>query len=248
MEVDRLWLAFERILGGELMIAAILLAAAMSGVCQAGDGAGDTFEAPKEWKALGKSIWFDAAERRLIIRARVCMRDGYLEHLLCKERTKEHEAVLSTDAAPRLIHAGLILAVGEPGHPVRYQPATELPAGPAVSIGVEYEEGGKTKTVDARMWVKDEKTGKTLAENWVFGGSTLFKDQDTGQMVYAADGGDLFTVTNFPSAILDVPFASTNDDSGRLFMANTKLIPPMNTYVTLVLKAASPALREGLKK
>jgi hypothetical protein len=201
----------------------------------------DTFKAPASWRALGPSIWFDAAGRRLIVRARVCLRDGYLEHLLCRERTKEHEAILATPAPPRMIHAGLILAVGDPGRTVQYTPSFRLPEGPKVKIDLEWEENGKTQTADAKSWVMDEKTKKALEVEWVFAGSTLFKDPETGEMIYSADAGDLITVANFPSAILDVPFRSTNNDAERLFVANTRVIPKLDTYVSLVFRAVDGA-------
>src|SRR5947209_20093416 len=75
----------------------------------------DGFKPDPAWKPLGKSVWFDAKQRKLIVRARVALREGALEHLLCLEQTKEHQSVLATDAVPRLIHSGLILAAGEPG-------------------------------------------------------------------------------------------------------------------------------------
>ncbi|HEX8199403.1 MAG TPA: hypothetical protein VF590_02870, partial [Isosphaeraceae bacterium] len=69
----------------------------------------DAFRADPSWKPLGPSLWFDPTGRRLILRARVVLREGYLEHLLCLRDTKEHEAILATPAPPRLIHAGLLL-------------------------------------------------------------------------------------------------------------------------------------------
>ena len=38
-----------------------------------------------------------------------CFGTGYLEHLMCSKGTKEHEAILATDAVPNEIHAGLLL-------------------------------------------------------------------------------------------------------------------------------------------
>ena len=52
----------------------------------------------------GRSLWFDPKQRRLYLRARVVLRDGYLEHLMCLKGTKEHEAILATDAVPIEIH------------------------------------------------------------------------------------------------------------------------------------------------
>ena len=58
------------------------------------------------------------------------LREGPLEHLLCLKGTKEHEAILATDAQPRQIHAGLLLTGAEPGHPVRFLPKFEPPPAP----------------------------------------------------------------------------------------------------------------------
>ena len=86
------------------------------------------------WKSLGDSLWFDPARRELVILAQVVLRDGPLEHLLCLRGTKEHEAILTTSAEARAIHAGLLLTKAEPGHPVRFEPKFESPTGSAIKI------------------------------------------------------------------------------------------------------------------
>src|SRR5919107_197318 len=111
----------------------------------------DTFQADPSWKPLGPSLWFDPARRRLILRAQVVLRDGFLEHLLCLRHTKEHEAILATDASPRLIHAGLLLTGAEPGHPVRFLPKFEPPTGSPIAIDLEWTEGATTRRIDARQ-------------------------------------------------------------------------------------------------
>lgn len=202
----------------------------------------DAFEPDPAWKPLGKAIWFDARNRQLMIRARVVLREGYLEHLLCLEQTKEHESILATEAPPRLIHAGLLLTGADVGRPVKFLPKFEPPAGTPIHIDVLWKsQDGKTNRADARTWIKDEKNGKTLAVDWVFAGSQQFVDEQTNRDIYAADGGDLITVANFMSAILDVPFASTTNDAERSFVANTTLIPTRNTFVTLVLRPEKTA-------
>jgi hypothetical protein len=201
--------------------------------------AADPFRADPSWKPLGPSLWFDPPRRRLILRARVVLRDGFLEHLLCLSRTKEHEAILATDAPPRLIHAGLLLTGATTGHPVRFQPRFEPPTGSAITIVLEWTEADRPRRANAREWITDEARGTTLARDWVFAGSDLFRDPDSGRMIYSADGGDLITVANFPSAILDLPFASSADDQARSFVANTPRIPPLGTSVTMILRPAS---------
>ena len=92
-------------------------------------------------------------------------------------------------------------------------------------------------------WVKDDKTGKPLAEHWVFAGSDLFMDPITKKTIYAADEGDLITVANFGSSILDLPFASSASDAERSFSANTEQVPPLGTEVFMVLGPAERSPR-----
>jgi hypothetical protein len=187
------------------------------------------------WKGLGRNLWFDPKAKRVILRARVVLREGYLEHLMCSKGTKEHEAILATDAVPHQIHAGLLLTGAEPGHPVRFVPKFEPPAGTAIAIELEWRQGGRSYKADARSWVKDEKAKAPLAIDWVFGGSEVYEDPATKKPVYAADEGDLITVANFGNAILDLPIASSANDSERVYVTNTAKIPPIGTEVFVTL-------------
>lgn len=222
------------------MIATLLLAALVAAADEPPPA--DTFKPDPAWKPLGRSLWFDPKEKRLVLRARVALREGYLEHLLCLEQTKEHESILATNATPRLIHAGLLLTGAEVGKTVVFQPEFKPPTGTPIRIRLEWEDAqGKPRQADAREWVKDAQSGKPLERDWVFAGSQLVQEDDPPRTLYAADGGDLITVANFNSAILDVPFASSADDISRTFMANTDRIPPRNTRVTLYLQPAPGA-------
>ncbi len=196
----------------------------------------DSFQPEPGWKALGRDTWFDPKEKRLVLRARVALQDGALEHLLCRKGTKEHESILATEAPARAIHAGLLLAGATPGHPVRFEPKFEPPAGSAVAIELEWDQGGKPRKADAREWVKDQATGKPLARDWVFAGSELFEDPRTKAMIYGADDGDLVTVANFPASILDLPFRSSASDADRTYLADPARVPPQGTPVTLFLR------------
>jgi hypothetical protein len=199
----------------------------------------DTFKPDPEWKKLGKDtkdIWFDPKAKRLVIRARVALQDGSLEHFLCKKNSKEHESVLATEAPPKMIQAGLILTGAQPGHPVRFEPKFEPPTGTPIAIEVEWEQDGKLKKVDAREWVKDLGTGKPLAKDWVFAGSNIFTDPRNGNKIFAADDGDLITVANFPASILDLPYRSSANDADRGYNANPERVPPRGTLVTMYLQ------------
>src|SRR5262249_1194854 len=89
------------------LVLALMLAIPAAEPAQA-TGSGASLQPDPAWKSPDNGLWFDAKGRRLIIRARVALREGPLEHLLCLKGTKEHEAILATDAAPYQIHAGLL--------------------------------------------------------------------------------------------------------------------------------------------
>lgn len=205
------------------------------------------FKPEPGWKPLARNLWLDAdaSPRRLILRSRVVFREGPLEHLLCSRGTKEHEAVLATDAPPTQIHAGLLLTGVEPGGPVRFKPDYKPPHGPQIAVTLHWKDGDKTREADARSWIRDDKTGKALDVDWVFAGSILYEDPATKKTAYAAEDGDLVTVANFASSILDLPVVSSADDADRSFVAFTDRIPPVGTEVQIVL---APRPREPAAK
>ena len=198
----------------------------------------DAFRPDPAWKPIGPGLWFDPAARRLILRARVALREGPLEHLLCLRHTKEHESILATEADPRQIHAGLLLTGAEPGHPVRFRPEFQPPTGTPIAIDLEWEQEAQARRANAKQWVKEERGGKPLDRDWVFAGSELIVDPQTKATYYAAQDGDLITVANFPNAIIDLPFASSANDVDRVYVANTPAIPPRGTFVTMSFRPA----------
>jgi hypothetical protein len=217
-----------------LALGLLLVAQGAAAGADGGAPKADSMQPDPAWRPLGRSLWFDPKSKRLHLRARVVLREGYLEHLMCSKGTKEHEAILATDAVPQKIHAGLLLTGAEPGHPVRFVPKFEPPAGSPIAIELSWKHDGKIERSDARQWIKDEKNG-VLSRDWVFAGSQIYEDPVTKKRLYAADEGDLVTVANFGSAILDLPIASSANDAERVFATNTAKIPPLGTEVFVSL-------------
>ena len=75
-----------------------------------------------------------------------------------------------------------------------------------------------------------------MTHGWVFAGSGFWTDPQTGQKHYQAEGGDFICVSNFPSAMLDLPIESTQANQGLLFEAFSKRIPPLGTRVRVILR------------
>jgi hypothetical protein len=173
----------------------------------------------------------------------VVCRAGFIEHLLSGP-WKAHESIVIADVDARFIHFGLIAAGAQPGRPVQfvndqgdeeYRPAE----GAKIRVLVQYVDPEKQQliTVPAQKWVRDAKTKKELAYDWVFAGSKFYTDH-TGKPQYAANEGRYVCVSNFTSALLDLPIRSLDADpqSGLDFEANSDAIPPRETKVTVILE------------
>ena len=106
-----------------------------------------------------------------------------------------------------------------------------------MAIAVKWQEDGTTKEVPAQQMILDSLTGKASTYDWVFGGSQIWSSPDDPEYrEYFADAGDMICVSNFTTAMLDLPVESSAANAGLRFFANTRNIPPLGTPVLLVLK------------
>lgn len=186
-----------------------------------------------------EEVWIDAARKQVVIGARVVLADGPIEVFACPERTKEHEAIVATRCSAQLVHAAL-LAIGlEPGRPVSFDPNYTPAEGPAVTITMRWKDDkGQQQEARAQDWIRNAQTGKPLATEWVFAGSSFYRDPADGREYYQGDGGDLICVSNFPTATLDLPIESSQSNEALLFEVFPGRVPPRGTEVELVLAAA----------
>ncbi len=195
-------------------------------------------EKPDDLKQLGPNpVWIDRNRKQVVVVGAVCARECPLELFACLRASKEHESIVAVPTKASFIHAALLAVGAEPGSPVQFQP-TYVPAkGTEIEITVAWKDAkGNRRTARAQEWVRDAKTKKAMEHPWVFAGSRLWKHPHTGQMLYQADrDGDLICVSNFPSAMLDLPIESTSSDAELVFECFTERIPPRGTPVTLIL-------------
>jgi len=182
------------------------------------------------------AVWVDAKRKTVIVDGKICLREGQLEMFACPKGTKEHESIIALNCLPEEVHAGLLACGAKPGTPVKFDPEYKPATGEIVDIFVLWKEpDGTSKQVRAQEMVKHVKTGKAMEYDWIFAGSGFFKDEQTGRLHYQANGGDFICVSNFPSATLDLPVASTDANGGLLFHAYTENIPAKGTDVRVVL-------------
>lgn len=197
--------------------------------------------APPERKRveLGKNVFFEkeGEARRVILAAKVVLREGQLEGLLTRKGTKEHEYILAVEADARIIHAALLAAGAKPGKPVQFEPKYAPASGSPIKITLRYKKDKETVTVPAQEWVRNAKVKKTLDQHWVFAGSREVPDfDDKTKTIYLANQGDLVCVCNMDTAMLDLPVASPKALDDRVYDANTEKIPPVGTDVEMILE------------
>lgn len=187
-------------------------------------------------------IWIDPREKTVLVDGQVCLREGMLEMFACTRNTKEHEAIVSANTKAYLVHAALLSLGAEPGHPVQFQPSYRPAAGTEIEVLVRWRDAqGKEQTARAQDWVRDIHTKTTMEHPFVFGGSSFWTDPDNGKKYYQAEGGDFVCVSNFGTAMLDLPVKSSQANDALEFEAFSEKIPPLGTPVRLVFK---PKLKE----
>lgn len=185
-----------------------------------------------------RPIWVDAERRAVILIGRVCQRQCSLELFACVRNSKEHESVLSIAVPPSLVHAGLLAVGAEPGRPVQFYPEYVPAQGPEVDIRLIWkDEQGNVHQSPAQEWVRNVQTGRALEFPWIFTGSQMLKEEEGSdkEYYYADATGELICVSNFPSAVLDLPIRSSDSNEALMFEAFTERIPPLGTEVTLIL-------------
>ncbi len=182
-------------------------------------------------------VWVDKKNRSVVMQGEVCQREVPLELFACTRNSKEHESVVVIDTKAYVVHAGLLAVGAEPGAPVRFSPEFAPARGTEIDVTVAYkDEQGEIRRARAQDWICHIDTEKPMEYPWVFAGSQMLTDEQTGRQYYQADGeGDLICVSNFPSAVLDIPARSSTDSSALLFKANPEKVPARGTPVTIIL-------------
>ena len=197
----------------------------------------------KNWQRWfpDESCWFDLKRKAVIVDGQVCQRTALLEMFACPTDTKDHESIVSVDCHAATIHAYLLVVGAQPGNPVQYQPEYQPADGTEVSVFVQWvDENGTAQECPAQQWIRHVETGQAMEHDWVFAGSEFWKDEDD-QEHYLAEGGDLICVSNFPTATLDVPVASSQDNASLQYEPFSERIPKRGTKVRLILQPKSAA-------
>jgi hypothetical protein len=187
-------------------------------------------------------VWIHRDEQAVIVDGYICQRNAPLEMFACPVGSKEHESVVAVFAKSRFVHASLLAVGGVPGKPVAFEPKFVPASGTTIRVyALWHDEKGQTQATLAQHWIRQTGTKKPMVWDWVFAGSKVYKDPETGKETYMGDGGELLSVANFMTSTMDVAVKSDAANAGLVFEAFTDKIPKRFTPVRLVLVLSDQA-------
>ena len=212
-------------------------------------------ELGKDWTKItkpksGEKVWINAKTKQVAVTGTICLTRGYLEMFACITGTKEHESVVAVDSKAQTLHFALTAMGAKHGSPARWSRSGEYsPAkGQTIEVVVEWMKDGKPVRLRAQDLIRDLKTKKPMAHEFVFGGSSTWTDPETKRSYYRADSGEVICVSNFPVAMMDIPIESPQSNEELSFEALTENIPQRRTPIRVYLipkKDAKKAASSG---
>ncbi len=183
-------------------------------------------------------ITVDVKNHQVSMDAKVCLRRGFLEYLVCKKQTFEHESIFSTTVKGSHLHAALLLIGSEPSAFVGEEWSVLIKEKKAtcLALSVEYEvAGAPVRKRISEMLVHRERKDGIVPDHWMFTGSTFY--QDEGKALYVADSSGAvvglspisWPVVQFGDT-LGVPYQGENQGTEARWDA----IPETGTTVRIV--------------
>jgi hypothetical protein len=237
-------------------------------IAQASFGEPDQKKAPQykvtetEIQLPGVTISRVTSEIRLD--AVACLESGILEYVVCKPNTFEHEAIFTTTAKPELVHAALLL-IGVEANPQRpglaelwFEKALKQESS-RVSVEVEWKEKGKLKRVPLASLLRkreevepgidpEEKKNLKVEEAWVFAGSFIHQNPETGEREYAGNqSGILVGIWPNPSTVIQYGISEGNPYEGKNLGMEIRedRVPKIGTKVKLVFSRFTQAAEKS---
>lgn len=177
------------------------------------------------------------------LRGRVVGRTvDWLELLACRPGTREYESVVTLDAEAAHLQLALILLGLEPGEPARAERTDGgveffAPHGPAVELFFVLDDQ-PDGLIPAHTWIVDQETGQVMPGNtWLFVGSRTV-DHAGKRWFLAEENGTLISLVNFGDELIGRGTDQSADGGNVLWTANTDVIPPEGTRLTLRIRPA----------
>ncbi|MGJ8644478.1 MAG: YdjY domain-containing protein [Luteolibacter sp.] len=187
-------------------------------------------------------VIIDKRTREIRFPAVINLREGLLEFLVVHTNGKLHESLFASDVSPTDLNVAFKLLryeaskelyriPKEPGVLTGdfYQEPEKIRAASRISITVEYEKDGKTKSVPVNEWIRHETTASAMPPTpWIYGGGDFYQNQFVPEQT-----GDIVAIFITNGALINYPGEDNfNDD---VWTTLTERVPEDGTKVTLVI-------------
>ena len=183
-------------------------------------------------------ITVDVKNHLVSMEAKVCLRRGILEYLVCRTQTFEHESIFSTTVKGSHLHAALLM-VGSESRAFAGEEWADLVKehkSTCLAVTVEYEvDGALVRKRMSEMVVNREKKDGIVPDHWLFAGSAFYVVEE--KTYYAADSsGAVLGLTPMGAPVvqfgdtLGIPYQGENQGTE----ARGEAIPETGTTVRIV--------------
>lgn len=214
---------------------------------------------PQALLQLGPDIKVDRQNSQVFIRSQIASRIGFLEQLVCKAGTREHESLLAVEVAPKMIHAALLAAGFTPGTPgswsemppdaagnpvAKFQP----PTGSKIELFVRWQGDGRTNECAICEWVRGVPANassntpvKFPCDRFVFAGSHVRpnpKSLGPGEHYVADYTGSVVGLVTFGDEVIafEEVIPDRIDVAPAMWESWTDRIPVEGTPVELIVR------------
>lgn len=183
--------------------------------------------------------------KTVLLEAEICLREGWLEQVVCSPGTREHESIMVTSVEASALHAALLAAGQTPGRPGAWRwegdrVHLDPPAGSSLEVMVSEDRLDWVPLLD---WITNSE-GRSPKGHWVFGGSTFRKPNSVpvGTSLYEADlSGSIIGLVTFGDETLGFSAVIPDevDAAPEEWRARTRSIPEIGTTVHVRVRPLS---------
>jgi hypothetical protein len=186
------------------------------------------------------------AQKAVELEGRIACRQGFLEQLVCRQGTRDHESLIVTTAPASAVHAALLAAGLQAGTPgswsVDRSGALQLiqPQGETVQVLVRWVDATGERTQPLAQWMVNTRADPGQpAPAFVFAGSRFRRMADGSERYAADDSGSIVGLVTFGDEVVAMRTVIPDkvDVAPAAWKARTDDIPPEGSVVTVIFRA-----------
>ncbi|MDB4265303.1 YdjY domain-containing protein [bacterium] len=193
-------------------------------------------------------VAINLVERSVDVQSTVELHEGSLEFVACTKGTKEHESIITVQAAPSHIHTALLLLGAKAGHPAFRKITGEgdeqswldvPPEGSPVKVSLVLSdtEGKPTEHPLSDFIIKSDESGQKFPDtHFLFAGSYLTGDDDLPKKYLADSSGSVISLTTFGDELLCLPGVHTHSNEGLQWTVDPTHLPKVGSKIILRLR------------